>query len=256
VKKRLVQLFLFIMTLTLEVRVHAKEIISLPNDPAPLLLPNDCLPSLAECAIGTAEETKYKLKNKEQILTLGSATVLVRQDSSHYTLISGMVWIKTKTALDIKTEFGHVSSGQGEFWVSLADEKVWVQAVEGSVVVIPRGSQSKVEVEEGHENWLGPVQKNGVAEMGLPRPISFTDYLARWARLYPGTKKQFKKEAEALRLKMAPAAQADANYYSELVERQVAALHDQEAERAKARKIYEDHEKELRMLFRRKTLDQ
>ncbi len=255
-KKRLIQISLFLITLTLEVRVHAKEIISLPNDPAPLLLPEHCLESQAECVVSTKDETKYKLKNKEQTLTLGASTVVSREDSGHYTLIRGIIWIKTQTALEIKTEFGSVRATQGEFWVSQTDEKVWAQAIDGSLILAPRGSQLVAELQPGHENWLGPVQKNGIAEMGLPQPISFTEHLARWARLYPGTKKQFRKEAEEFKLKVAPAAGEDARYYSELVERQVAAVREQELEKAKARQVYLQHESELRALFRAKTLDQ
>lgn len=252
------RILLFFLAFNLEVRVHAAEIVQLPNATEIQQEPADCLGDLSvACALHTMPEEKFKLILGESTVVLDQSTVVVRGGGSNsLTLVDGAVWVQGKTPVTVRTEYGEIKAGAGDFWVVRVESRVVVVASGVQVEMWPRGGSESIVVERGWENWLGRVNREGRAETGLPRAIQLKEHFERWARLYPGTKVKFEQDVKAFQEVWMSASKRAAEIHQILFNRKMASLEEEKAKKDIVRRAIEARDRELREMLRRKALDE
>ena len=249
----LARFFLFIFVFTIEVRVHALTV-TLPNAPHPTQEPKECLLADGVCAVRTPENAKFKMVVGEASVVLDGNTTIVRNSKSSVTLVTGTIWIKSDAVFSVETEFGSFTTEQGEFWVRRNSEQAWASAVSQEVILKGKGMKTPLRLEPGEENWMGRVAANGEATTGLPRAIVFDEHITRWARLYAGKKADFESDLRAFRKQWSRQLASVAEYNHQLAEQRLKTLEEERAKEAQTKAQEEARSKELRALFRRKTM--
>ncbi len=246
------RVLIFLLVFTVEVKVIAARI-SLPAVKVPVQQPNDCLKSSDICAIKTPEFGKYSLTLPGADIILDANTTVVRVTSTEVKLITGTLWIKSKADTKISTTFGDANSA-GEFWVRTDVDKMLVSSVEGSVTLTGKDKKTVIRLDEGEENWIGGIARNGESTSGVPKAIAFEDHLLRWARLYSGSKTQFELDVKSFHSRWSRQLASVADYHKQLADRRLKVIDEEHSKRAQAKAQEEARSKELRSLYRRKHL--
>ncbi len=256
-------LLMFLCTFTIDVKVKAADdILALPNTTHLIQEPSDCweqvgkLSSTASaiCALRTPVGEKFRMRLGKSEITMDAETSLVRKDTGEMTLLAGTVWVLSKDSLIIKTEYGEARMESGEFWISREARAMWVSAVEQALILIPRKATTGIRLEAGEENWLGPVDKAGVGTSGIPRAIFVPDLIRKWARLFPGTKLEFKAKVTEFHGHWSRHLANIATYHQDLAERRRQEIAAEIATNKRTRAQQEARERDMRALFRKKSL--
>lgn len=251
------RLFLFVFIFTVDVRVLA-ETVRLPETRSLMQEPSGCLKdvsaSIPSCAIGTGAREKATLTFGDSVITLDRSTAILRLAQNEIRLVAGQVWIKSKSTFDVRTEFGTIKVGPGEYWLDRDREKVRVGVIQGAAKLFPRGSEEVLEVTPGLENWLGKVGDKGEARRGIPVVINFKFHIERWARLYSGSLKDFEEEVRAFHEIWLPASQFASELHKTLFERKVTHLRAEHEKAEEAKRRTEARTRELLRMFREKVL--
>jgi hypothetical protein len=250
-----IRFIIFLLAFTVEVKVHAARV-SLPSVKAPVQEPSECLKTSNVCAIKTPELGKFSLDVGNGKVTLDSNTIVVRVSPTEVKLITGTLWVKSESEIKIDTSFGLVSSSGGEFWVRIDVDKTVVSAIEGTLSLVGKDKKTVLRLEEGEENWIGGIARNGKSTSGVPKAIAFEDHLFRWARLYSGSKTQFEADVKKFHSRWSRQLASVADYHKQLAESRLEVLDREYEKRAQAKAQEESRSKELRSLFRRKQLFQ
>jgi hypothetical protein len=228
--------------------------ISLSETKNPVQQPADCLNSKSVCAIKTPEQNKFVLKSDEAEFVMDSDSTIVRTSVSEIKVITGTVWVKSKTPVTVTTAFADVVSQGGEFWVTVDSSQVHVSAVDESLILNCKDKKTSLRLEVGEENWVAGIDKKGESTSGVPRAIAFEDHLMRWARLYSGTKTQFEADVKSFHSRWQRSLASVAEYNKQLADAHLKVLDDEAAKRAQIKAQEETRSRELRALFRRKQL--
>lgn len=253
---RIFQILIFVFAATIEVKVHAAEIISLRSELSPLQEPLNCLDTGERCAVKTSSGRKHQLEVGENQVTLGSATSVVRLSANRVTLVSGTLLVKSEESFFIESEYGKIIFKSAYAIVEKEAKKLNLRVIQGEAFIQPRGKNEMYAIEPGQTNWLGEVDRSGAAQTGMSIPIDFEDHALQWSSLYSQKKDQFKKELKEFAQVWRLASKKSAAYHQELAQRRVASLKDEHQKRQTRIKKRQEYEASLRALFRKKTLDQ
>lgn len=243
----------FALAFTIDVRVKAETAL-LPNSSEVLQDPKGCILQASICAVKTRDHEKYKFAVGASTVVLDANSSVIRLSGNAITLLSGTVWIRGQGPFSVRSEFGVARSEDGEFWVARTSGRMTVSATGGALVLEPRGSKVFLRIDSGEENWIGGISRDGVATTGVPQAIPLAEHLRRWARLFPGTKREFEKESRSFHSSWSRGLASVASYHETLAEERRQAVHAEAEQRAQARAQEEARSKELRALFRRKVL--
>ncbi len=247
-------LLAFLFVFSADVRVKAAELAALPNSADVLQEPTDCVMRTSPCAVKTRAGEKFKLAVGEFTVVLDAQTSVVRLSESGIALLAGTVWVQGEKPFTVRGEFGAVVSHGGEFWVSRDMERMRVAAIGEPVALEPRGSKIALRVDPGEENWMGRVGGDGAAATGVPQAIPLAEHMRRWARLFPGTKRQFEKASREFHRSWGRGLASVAAYHESLAEDRRRALQEEAEKRARLKDRREKRSEELRALYRRKVL--
>lgn len=253
---RLLQVVTFVFVATIEVRVHASEVVSLREDDRPLQEPEDCLDNEPNCAIKTNAGKKFQFELSSAKVTLGSQSAVIIIDKKKVSFVSGTVLLKAESTIFVETEFGRVIVKQGEVLLLKQESKLITRVNSGEVFIQPRGFSEMIAIQPGEENWMGSVDKSGIAQTGVPTSINFTEHALIWSSLYFGKKRTFEKELKVFALQWKQVNEKTAAAHSDLAQRQIASIEADYQRRQKAFKKRQAYEADLRHLFRKKSLDQ
>lgn len=248
------RLALFFFVFSIEVRVRA-ESVNLRDAKAPLANPADCIKETKSvCAVETGEDEKFTLKLENGTVILSSETTLIRTAPNELRLVRGEVWIRSEKApIVVRTEYGEAQSAK-EYWVERSPDQIRISATGGDVSFTARASSETLLIPQGLENTLGRIGKDGVASIGIPIPIEPSSHLARWARLYPGTKADFEKDVAAFRVNWTKAKPQASEIHQALFDRKVASIESEAKAKAEARRKADERNRILREQFRAKFL--
>lgn len=250
------RLFLFVFVFTVDVRVLAKTV-QLPEARSLLQEPAGCLNTVStsaeSCAVGTRAWEKGTLSLGDSTVVLDRSTAILRLAPNEIRLVSGQIWLKAKSAFEVRTEFGSMKVEPGEYWFDRDREKVRVGVIQGLARLYPRGAKEVLEVTPGLENWLGKVGESGEAQRGIPVAIQFKSHLERWARLYTGSRKDFEEDARAFHEVWLSASEYASEVHKTLFESKVASLRAEHERMEAARRRSEARTRELIRMFREKV---
>lgn len=253
---RILQIAAFIFTATIEVKVHAVEVLSLKVDKEPIQEPTNCLESGDRCALKTAEGKKYLLELGSAVVTLGSATSVIRSSTDRLMFVTGTLLLKSKEPFFVESEFGKIVLNNAEVIVQRDAKRLQVSVIKGEAFIHPRGKEEMFKVEPGQRNWVGEVDTSGVAQTGTSTPVEFQDHAFQWSSLYSGKKNDFKKELKEFAAAWQKASEVAASKHKELAQRRIASLEKEHQIRQARLQKKRAYEAQLRSMFRRKSLDQ
>ena len=239
--KQTLRFFLIVMAFFLEIRVQAEV----------LQKPAGCLQeSQATCIFKTGLGKKFTLETEHGTLSLGPKTTLLRVSKDEFTLLEGMIWVH-KGSLKITTEYGYIKS-RNSYWLTRSSKRVHVFATMGDVVVrLPR--QKDLLVRQGERNWFSGLDRKGQTVTGIPRVIFFKDQIRRWAALYKGSKKGFRRQVASFQEGVIQAVQRNSESSKRLVlaHREKLKMEKERRQRIRQRKALQN--REMRDLFRRRN---
>lgn len=253
---RLLQVITFLFVATIEVKVHAAEVVSLREDDRLLQEPEGCLEDGDTCAIKTNTGRKFQFEISKSKVTLGSGSSAIKAGKDKFTFVSGTVLVKAESPLFIETEFGRVIVKSGEVLLLKQDSKLVTRVNSGEVFIQPRGFSEMIAIQPGEENWMGSVDKSGIAQTGVATSINFTEHALIWSSLYFGKKRTFEKELKEFAEVWKQTNEKTARIHADLAQRRIASIEADYQRRQKELKKRQAYEAELRFLFRKKSLDQ
>lgn len=253
---RIFQVVTFIFVATIEVKVHASEVVTLREDLTPLQEPQNCLEDDDVCAIKTNSGKKFQLEVGKAKITLGSSSSAIKAGKDRITFVHGTALIKTESPLFVETEFGKVIVKQGEVLLLKQESKLITRVNSGEVFIQPRGFSEMIAIEAGEENWMGTVDKSGIAQTGVSTSINFQEHALIWSSLYSGKKRSFEKELKEFAQVWKQANEKTAAVHADLAQRRIASIEADYQRRHKELKKRQAYEADLRFLFRKKSLDQ
>lgn len=231
--------------------------VQLAQAEAPLQEPQNCIATKRTCAVRTETNEKFTWVEGDVTLTLDRGSSIRRETPTLSRLIDGTVWVEAKSEFTIRTEFGDVKlTNGGEMWVTREADRIVVHAPMNDVIVRARGSKEDLLIETGSSNWMSKVAlKTGEAETGLPTAIPFREHVERWARLYPGKRKDFRIAVRSFHGRWSRAVEKTATLHKIEFERKIAAIEGDNARKAEAARKREVEDKKLRDLFRKKVFE-
>lgn len=249
------RVFFFLAAFTLDIRVRAESWVTLPEEKHAFQFPENCIVESSTCAVRTHKNTRFTLKRGEQKIILSGSTSYLRRGAQSGTLLSGTVLIQTPEPLEIETPYGTIKTEKGEFLVSRSRSRYLVRVLEGEVVIVALGSTESVIIPTGFENWLAPVNRLGVAQVGLPGPISFHAFLMQWGALFSGSKRDFETAVRHFQVGWREAVGRSSEIYRGLVEREIASEKDRQHQLALRRAREAAERKKMNDLFRKKVFE-
>lgn len=253
---RLLQVLTFLFVATVEVKVHAAEVVSLREDLAPLQEPSDCLDSGEQCAIKTNSGRKFQLVLDSAKVILGSGSSAIKAGKDRITFVRGTALVKAENTIVIESEYGKVIVKHGEVLLLKEETKLVTRVHSGEVFIQPRGFSEMIAIQPGEENWMSAVDRSGIAQTGVPTTINFGEHALIWSSLYFGKKRAFEKELKQFALVWKAASEKTAVAHADLAKRRIASIEADYQKRQRELKKRQAYEAEIRQLFRKKSLDQ
>lgn len=236
----------------LDVQIQARELISRRLATEVTLDPKNCLQESSVCSVLTPNGKKFELVFGTTTAVLDEDTAVLRESATQITLLKGRVWIKSPEGATLRTEYGSVTLKSGEFWAEKTSQKITFSAIQGTLILRPRGSQEEIAVLPKYENWLGPVDQKGIATSGLPRLVDIDNHVSRWARLYSNGKRAFKKEVHEFFLDWFPMVEEASDKHRELALRTIASEAEKQKRESERQKVIRAEYSRVRdMMLRR-----
>lgn len=263
----------FLVGFSLDVRVQAAERAQLRNitvegeranrhSSALLEEPANCLDDKMEgnsptaCSIQVGHGRRLSLApDAGRTWLLGEDTIIVRKAPTRVHLVHGVIRVQGEVA-SVETELGSIRA-QGEVYVERYGNRTTVINMgDGDVVIVRRGTKSEEHLPSGFQIELTrPDVKTGVVMTGLPLPFDYDMQVVREARFYSGEKAAFEDHLRSLAELRRAAAVVGSELHEKNVQRKIASLVADEERRKIERRKRDARDRELRALFRKRSLD-
>jgi hypothetical protein len=121
--------FIFVMAFQLEVRVKASDVV-LEN-------PEHCLMSAEACAL-KVRESVFHFKSEKTQFHATKDSMLERKTANNWSFIRGQVWVERSAGIVFETIHGSAKATQGEYWLTSAENKIFLRNISSDVEVILR----------------------------------------------------------------------------------------------------------------------
>lgn len=253
---RLFQGIFFIIFSFLDLHVEARELVQIKAAVNVTMQPKNCVMESSVCSILTPKRKKYELVFGKSKALMDENTAVLRDSATQITLLKGRVWVKTSESITIRSEFGLAKANNGEFWVTKTDQKIIFSSLAGEIKMQPRGSEEVISILPNYENWLGPVDKMGIATSGIPQLLDIESHVQRWGKLYEGNKVQFKKEVHDYFFVWYNLIEQASDKNRELALRAIASeAENKKREEERQKKIRGEHDRVRGMMLRRLGLE-
>ena len=181
---------IFLLAFQMEVRVRASGDI--------LQQPTACLKSKETCAIHVTGSAFHLSKDNFGLHAKENST-LMRLSSSQWRLIKGTLWIEKSAGVEVETPYATTKAPHGQYWLIEKGSQVVVRNIDAELQVVLRDGK-KLEVPAGFEFWISGINSKGQSEYGMIRPIDMKEHLPVWNALYSGSKENFVKEVQKLKV--------------------------------------------------------
>ncbi|OQW48602.1 MAG: hypothetical protein A4S09_04175 [Proteobacteria bacterium SG_bin7] len=253
---RLFQAVVFLAFSLLDLHVEGRELIQIKDAKTVIMQPKDCVIESSVCSVMTPKRKKYELVFGKSTALMDENTAVLRESATQIALLKGRMWVKTSESIVIRSEFGIAKVTNGEIWVTKIGQKVTFSPLTGELIMVPRGSKESIVVLPNYENWLGPVNKAGVATSGIPRLLDIENHIQRWGKLYTGNKMQFKKDVHEYFLVWYSLVEEDSDKNREIALRTIATeAENKRREEDRQKKIKDERSRVRDMMMRRLGLE-
>lgn len=237
---RLLKALALVAVFCLDVHVKADE-------------PNGCWEKPRErCAVKT--DAKRVLTGDSIKMTVGASSLIERRDRNTIEVIDGRVYVETTKPYIFNTPYGKA-------WCADDCKAIFerqldsfnIKSLAGRWLVKRTGEPQEYAVPVASQTILGEVTDDGHADMEFPQSLPWKSTLKEWAKLYPGTAKQFKPVVEAFRREWKEAVEAISQLQQQAAARTIASYEKSQAEDQAKRQAQEREDAKLRELFREKN---
>lgn len=190
--------------------------------------PRGCLEKQEKgCFFGSVSKvSSYKVEN-QALLKIGKNTVLEKQHE-FVSFHEGELLIEVETEYEIKIKDLKISFNKGEYVLIHADDSYYVRTLQGEAVVY--FSQERVQVTEGFDLPLKEKGSLGFEKAPL-RLIPLEDHLLLYSRLKELSRSEIVKYTQSFKKRYANYQRWALELNEKLVQRQVAAMQEEEQER-------------------------
>lgn len=208
------------------------------------------------CAIQTPFHHKKYVALDGGRITLSGSSAIQKISENKFRYILGVVWLNAiSEEIEVETEFGEIKVSGGLAYF-LRDERNFIEIrnVTAKIIIIPKGKKQEVELPKFWANYLGPFSnKKKRSQLDLPRVYSFKDHLNKYARVYGGTRFEFRNDLQKHHFEWSAAVYSNSKFVENETKRIIAS--DVENKRIqKENKISrEKREDEMKKFFRKRN---
>lgn len=245
---KLLNVLLFILAFTIEVRVRASEAV-----PEKIIeTPDHCLEDTGYCIIKNLDK-RYSYKGESFTLSLTPEAIVVRQKQKEFSFVKGQVYIKSDTKVTFEIPYGTIEiESDSQVLLEKYEDKVTVQTIFGKAFLKPLGEKKPILVMAGHENYISQVGENLKAQTGIPKPIMIEPMLKAWAYHADLKKEKFLEDVETFKSIHEKAVQELSILNEQIASREIASIKAEKlAREERARKAKEHQEKMQKTYYER-----
>lgn len=240
-------LFVFFLSFSVEVRVHAKV----------LEQPKQCVSKgVRPCTVFVQSE-RWMTANKNWTLRVQTAGAITLLDDHRVRLVTGKLDAEAQSKLLVETLYGDVALDGGHVLMDLNSEKVMIYGISQNAQFRPRGANQFTALMAGFQQFMGRVDQTGHAASGYGAPAVSADLVELWSGFYSRKEiSEFKDRLVDFRAKWKHAVDAAGPWYVETANRQIASLEsEREKQRRRREAIRKDREFYKEMFRRRNYVD-
>jgi hypothetical protein len=238
----LVRLLSLWLVFTVEIQIHATTSFWLSE-------PVRCVPGNRGC-VYLSRQSKSTLTWDGTEISAASGTVLTWHDSSTLELVRGSALLRIDEGVTAKLASAQFS-GHGEVLVQRANGLSEIVCLRGELRIRLLGVKEEIILPAGFRVQVGPVTRDGVAEMEIPLTAPMTPTIRRWWDHYAGTKQAFLPLAKEFMGSVTANVEKASAWHYQLVQRQVASQREADRLERERRLRLEAENKKLRALFRK-----
>lgn len=225
----------------IDVRVHAAEA-------------KDCWGKKIPCAVFAGEGTK-RVSADSLSVVLHKNALLEQRSEDTVQLVDGRFYIETGSASRFKTPYGEFQClNRCKAIVSREETELNLQVLAGSFRVRRTGEKRDYEVAAGLQVKVSEVTDSGVAHMEFPQALPWEPVVKEWAKVYPGSKAEFKTDIKRFRADWRAAVESASQVHFQQASRMIASHESDLANERARQKAREREDAQLRELFRKKAL--
>ncbi len=180
--KYVFQFFLFLLALTLEVRVKA----DINQWPA------DCN-SGALCGFEATGVLERKDFDSTTVL-FSESSVLVTRDPGHLSFVKGVFWLNVKKKLKFESTLARGVLAPGIYKFRVTKERINYSVAQGDMVIWGKGHEKPLRVRSGFSNHVSQVDKSGKAVFGVLEPAPWSELRLLVAMFHKSDKMSFREE--------------------------------------------------------------
>lgn len=242
---------IFILVFSVEIKVKAAELKTFSQKPKNCLEKYISGRPLKECFIGSlSRQAKLKIDDKEIIF---SKDTVVKLGVGQFTLVSGLVAIKSTKPTQVQTLIGNVKSEKGEYWVEVDKDSATATNVFGDLVL--EINNKKIDVLEKFEVSYWQTSASKQISHGVPKKVVVQVFLSQWSKLHFGSKEELLKNIEEFKSDYAGTVESESQLYQKVANRHIASLNERENNRKKAEQQKKDLEAQRKRLYFEKVFE-
>lgn len=202
----------------------------------------------------SASAHRKTMKTDGVQFVLASQSLLEIQKQGTLRLVKGQLYLESEHKVKLTAPFGSFECMSD--CLALLERRVdavKLQSLGGYWRIRRLGDETLYGLPPGMEMTLGRVDLDGAAEMEFPQSVPWDSTIRSWARLFPGTREEFKVRISEFRPVWREAVEAATDLQHGEAGRTIAS-HEADLARIRARQRAQEREDEsLRKLFRAKN---
>lgn len=190
----------------------------------------------------------------KQSFVIDTSALVERTSADLWRLVRGQLYVDGEGRFQIKTPYAFIHcEGKCRALIERFEASVVTQNLGGDWKIERVGDKRVYSVPVAMQTWVSEVTMSGAAEMDFPQSMPWLSTAKAWARLYPGSSDDFKKELAAFRVSWKAAVESASELDLEIASREIASYQKAQDEKRRRRLVEEKENAELRLLFREKN---
>jgi hypothetical protein len=241
--KTAIKMCLLVFLFFLDVHLNAESI----------FYPAGCWGKTVPCSVENETGRRLSLELKGMSIHLDSKAIVKAMSANEADLARGTLFAKHASEFQWHTPFGDVFCEKCQLILQRDEHSLEISALSGNVSVQRKGDSEKYFLPPGFSVTLSAVTVDGKADLEIPQAAPLRPTAKTWAKVYPGTVNDFKKDLGAYIESWRFAVETASKMHQEEADRRIAAA---ESDRERADRIRHEREvqnQKLRDLFRGKN---
>lgn len=215
--------------------------------------PDRCWGKTDPCAVDNDSSKSLHLSTEGLTVHLAAKSVLKKLNDGAADLARGTMLAKADGEFRWHSPFGEVFCKACEVMLTRTENSLEIHSLRGEVSVQRKGDDEKYELPTGFSILLSAVRSDGRANLDFPQASALPPLLKSWAKVYPGTPDEFKKDVRAYLEIWREAVEVSTTMERKEVDRTIASAAAEQSKEEAIRKARWLEDQKLRQLFREKN---